>query len=526
MATPRQLLTEAVALHRDGRTEEAAALYRRVLTIVPEHADALHLLGVTAAQAGRPAEAERLIRRAIARRPGEADFHADLGTVLLNLDRPIAAAEAFTRALRLAPERAGALGLRLARALVGCGRYREALPVLRETVAIGVTGPRERYWYASLAAQYADPAIAEAAFRALAADTLTGPDSALGRVARMVHLDPAFFQSLETAAAVLGPPAPAAPLATPPPSPPCDGSPDESQRLTLLFGCDSRYFHLFCAPVLESVHAHAGMPVHIHMHVVDPDPAVAPAFAALTRRFGLEGRLSTSAGPGASGPTDTDRNTADRNAVDLGTDVQTPAGATPEPSTAAGHAMPAHTTGRTGTSAGPAAAAAATDEFRRTWYACARFLQLPALLADARGPVLVLDMDQQLQSPLAPLLAAVSAYDAAVVRVAANRVDFSSHLLANVVYAAPTPSARRLFGLVAAYLHRILTQTPQEAGWFLDQVALHAAWLHTCACDPDFRGGDLPPDTVNPGISPASATGTVFRNLYYSVPTDDRGGRP
>jgi len=36
---------QAVALHRGGQLEQAAALYRDVLATDPEHAGALHLLG-------------------------------------------------------------------------------------------------------------------------------------------------------------------------------------------------------------------------------------------------------------------------------------------------------------------------------------------------------------------------------------------------------------------------------------------------------------------------------------------------
>ena len=45
---PAALLAEALAAHRQGRLAEAEALYRRILALVPQHFDALHLLGVIA----------------------------------------------------------------------------------------------------------------------------------------------------------------------------------------------------------------------------------------------------------------------------------------------------------------------------------------------------------------------------------------------------------------------------------------------------------------------------------------------
>jgi len=49
-----ELLAAGLQRHQAGRLAEAEAHYRRILDIVPGHADALHLLGGLAYQTGRP----------------------------------------------------------------------------------------------------------------------------------------------------------------------------------------------------------------------------------------------------------------------------------------------------------------------------------------------------------------------------------------------------------------------------------------------------------------------------------------
>ena len=46
------LFVEAVRLHETGRLPEAEQLYRRILAQAPEHAAALHTLGLIARQGG------------------------------------------------------------------------------------------------------------------------------------------------------------------------------------------------------------------------------------------------------------------------------------------------------------------------------------------------------------------------------------------------------------------------------------------------------------------------------------------
>lgn len=98
---PRDTLARALAHHQGGRLTQAEALYHEVLRAVPEHPDALRLLGVLAAQSGRHDAAVGLIERAIAQAPDVAEYRASLGSSLRALGRLDEAAAALKAALAL-----------------------------------------------------------------------------------------------------------------------------------------------------------------------------------------------------------------------------------------------------------------------------------------------------------------------------------------------------------------------------------------------------------------------------------------
>ena len=104
----QQVLDAAVRLHQTGKLSEAEALYREILTQHPNHADALHLLGVLATQAGQHELAVELINKAIAINPDFPVYFNNLGSALLFLGRFDEAAVAFRSALRLKPDYAQA----------------------------------------------------------------------------------------------------------------------------------------------------------------------------------------------------------------------------------------------------------------------------------------------------------------------------------------------------------------------------------------------------------------------------------
>ena len=107
-------LSAALRDHQGGRLEQAARIYQNILAQQPDHADALHLLGVVALQQGNPTQAVDLIGRAIAVNPSVAAFHCNLAEAYRALGQLDRAAGCCRLALRLRPdypEAANNLGL-------------------------------------------------------------------------------------------------------------------------------------------------------------------------------------------------------------------------------------------------------------------------------------------------------------------------------------------------------------------------------------------------------------------------------
>ncbi len=101
---PDRLFAEAQHAHRTGHLEHAAHLYRQVLAQVPDHADALHMLGLLTSQQGHHADAARYIQQAIALDAQRPDFHTNLGEVWRKQGMPEQAVASYRRALHIAPD--------------------------------------------------------------------------------------------------------------------------------------------------------------------------------------------------------------------------------------------------------------------------------------------------------------------------------------------------------------------------------------------------------------------------------------
>jgi predicted TPR repeat methyltransferase len=106
--TLEEAVSVAIGLQQNEQWVAAADVYRQILEVAPDYADAVHFSGVLAHQSGRSDEAVTLIRRSLALEPDRADWHSNLGIVLrdrLKFDEALAA---FDDALALKPNHANA----------------------------------------------------------------------------------------------------------------------------------------------------------------------------------------------------------------------------------------------------------------------------------------------------------------------------------------------------------------------------------------------------------------------------------
>lgn len=99
---------EALALHRQGLLEQAHQLYSKVLENHPEHYNALHMLGLLAAQAGYYKAAVNFLGKAIAIKPDVAAFYINHGNTLRAVKQPGEAIISYNKAIALEPDSAAA----------------------------------------------------------------------------------------------------------------------------------------------------------------------------------------------------------------------------------------------------------------------------------------------------------------------------------------------------------------------------------------------------------------------------------
>ena len=93
----------ALALHQQGRVAEAEAHYTEILRRQPNHAEALHMLGVAALQANQPARAVERLTRALKQNPRMAVAHSNLGRAHAMQGHLPRALASYDRAVALEP---------------------------------------------------------------------------------------------------------------------------------------------------------------------------------------------------------------------------------------------------------------------------------------------------------------------------------------------------------------------------------------------------------------------------------------
>lgn len=124
----------AVKCRQAGLLDKAGKLCRKVLSKRPNHAQALHLLGLMSHQENNPATAVEWHSKAVAAKPDFAQAHNSLGAALLACKRMDEAVESFRRAVDARPDYARALR-NLGIILKDCGLVEESIDAQRRACA-------------------------------------------------------------------------------------------------------------------------------------------------------------------------------------------------------------------------------------------------------------------------------------------------------------------------------------------------------------------------------------------------------
>jgi protein O-GlcNAc transferase len=104
MTTISEALAIAVGHHQAGRLLDAEQIYRQILAVEPNNADAWNLLGVVNSQRGNHQVALDCIGRAIRRDPNFAAYHECLGQAYQRVKKWDEAVACYRRALELIPD--------------------------------------------------------------------------------------------------------------------------------------------------------------------------------------------------------------------------------------------------------------------------------------------------------------------------------------------------------------------------------------------------------------------------------------
>lgn len=129
------IFNTALDRHRAGDLARAEDLYRQVVAGQPDHAPALHNLGLLAQSAGRLLEASDWLQRASASNPDDATCHNNLGNVLRELGQSGQALAAYRAAVRVDPDYLNAW-FNLAATLMDSGEAAEAADCYRRILRL------------------------------------------------------------------------------------------------------------------------------------------------------------------------------------------------------------------------------------------------------------------------------------------------------------------------------------------------------------------------------------------------------
>ena len=130
-----QALQVAIAHHQAGRLTEAESIYRQILSVRPDHAEAHHLLGVVASQTGRLDQAVACYQRAIELKGDFPDGLNNLAVAFRAMGRPDQSVLCCQRALKLNPNLVEPHA-NLALALSDMGQHDQAIVCFQKALSI------------------------------------------------------------------------------------------------------------------------------------------------------------------------------------------------------------------------------------------------------------------------------------------------------------------------------------------------------------------------------------------------------
>lgn len=131
--TLAELINRGVKLHKAGKLDQAAVLYRQVLARDPDHVNGNQLLGMVAKQQGDLKTAVTLMEKALSRKPDYPEVQYNLANTYWELEEVDKALVCYNRSLEGNPGHENAL-INKGRALQQMGRSREAAHCLRQAI--------------------------------------------------------------------------------------------------------------------------------------------------------------------------------------------------------------------------------------------------------------------------------------------------------------------------------------------------------------------------------------------------------
>lgn len=157
-------LQQAKALHQQGKLQQASVSYQEILSLSPEHAEALYYSGYLKHQTGDNEAAEKQLRKAARLQPDNAMFFMGLGAVLEAQDNIKEAIKAFKKTVKLNPDIAEAHN-NLGVVLRDYGKIEAAITHLRKALTIKQDYAEAYYNLGNTLADKGDNESAEQEFR-------------------------------------------------------------------------------------------------------------------------------------------------------------------------------------------------------------------------------------------------------------------------------------------------------------------------------------------------------------------------